>query len=195
MSALEIEDGGVIATAQILGGKVLAEMELPGERGIVAVLGGAFSLLGTQAAEVGAPAPVVDIAPPPGLDALRMSLRRVNEAEGGDVDIASADMLVSVGRGIESEDNLEIVRELADAPRRPALCVEAGHRRWMAAEDAPGRPVRREGQAQGLSGVGHLGSARAPRGHAECRADRGLQHRPASADIHSRPLRHDRRPV
>jgi electron transfer flavoprotein alpha subunit len=115
VSALEIEDGGVIATAQILGGKVLAEMELPGERGIAAVLGGAFSLLGTQAAEVGAPAPVVDIAPPPGLDALRMSLHRVNEAEGGDIDIASADMLVSVGRGIESEDNLEIVRELADA--------------------------------------------------------------------------------
>ncbi len=32
-SALEIEDGGVMATAQILGGKVLAEIELPGERG------------------------------------------------------------------------------------------------------------------------------------------------------------------
>ena len=44
-----------------------------------------------------------------------MSLRQVVEAEGGDLDIAAADMLVSVGRGIESQDNMEIVLELADA--------------------------------------------------------------------------------
>jgi electron transfer flavoprotein alpha subunit len=112
VSALDIDHGAVMATAQILGGKVLAEVELPGERGIATVLGGVFSAAADQPA--GTPE-VVHIAPPAGLDALRMSLRQVVEAGGGDVDISAADMLVSVGRGIESQDNLEIVLELANA--------------------------------------------------------------------------------
>ena len=112
VSALEIDHGAVTATAQILGGKVLAEVELPGERGIASVLGGAFSAAAGQPA--GTPE-VVQIAPPAGLDTLRMSLRQVVEAGEGDIDISAADMLVSVGRGIESQDNLEIVLELANA--------------------------------------------------------------------------------
>ncbi|MUV90742.1 electron transfer flavoprotein subunit alpha/FixB family protein [Halapricum sp. CBA1109] len=37
------------------------------------------------------------------------------EVGGGDVDIGEADVLVSVGRGIEEEDNLDIIQALADA--------------------------------------------------------------------------------
>ena len=39
----------------------------------------------------------------------------VVEAEAGDVDITKEDILVSVGRGIEDEDNIEIAEELAEA--------------------------------------------------------------------------------
>lgn len=39
----------------------------------------------------------------------------VREAEGGDVDITKAEVLVSVGRGIEDEDNLEMAFDLAKA--------------------------------------------------------------------------------
>lgn len=39
----------------------------------------------------------------------------VIEAEVGDVDITKSDILVSVGRGIEDQDNLDIIHELADA--------------------------------------------------------------------------------
>ena len=112
VSALEIDGGAVMATAKILGGKVLAEVELPGERGIVTVLGGAFSAAAGQLAST---PEVVDVTPPAGLDALRMSLRQVLEADPGDLDISSAEMLVSVGRGIESQEKMEIVAELADA--------------------------------------------------------------------------------
>jgi electron transfer flavoprotein alpha subunit len=112
VGALEIEGGAVTATAKILGGKVLAEVGLPGERGIVTVLGSAFSASEGQLARS---PEVVDVAPPAGLDALRMSLRQVFEADSGDLDVSAADMLVSVGRGIESSDNIEIVQELADA--------------------------------------------------------------------------------
>ncbi len=112
VSALEVDRGAVVATAQILGGKVLAEVELPGERGIATVLGGAFSATDMPPA---ANPEVVFIPPPAGLGTLRMSLRQVVVAGAGAVDIASADILVSVGRGIESEENLEVVQELADA--------------------------------------------------------------------------------
>jgi electron transfer flavoprotein alpha subunit len=112
VAALGFDDGALVATSKILGGKVLAEVELPGERAIATVLGGAFS---AGAGEGGGGAEILGVAPPAALDALRMSLRRVVEPDAGDVDIAAADMLVSVGRGIETQDNLEIMAELADA--------------------------------------------------------------------------------
>ena len=111
-SALEIEGDAVIATAKLLGGKVLADVELRGERGIVTVLGGTFA---DTAGRLALSPEVVQVAPPAELGSLRMSLRRVVEAETGDVDISAADMLVSVGRGIESQDNIEIVLGLAEA--------------------------------------------------------------------------------
>ncbi len=111
-SALAIDGDAVIATAKLLGGKVLADVELRGERGIVTVLGGAFA---DTAGRLAFSPEVVQVAPPAELGSLRMSLRRVVEAETGDVDISAADMLVSVGRGIESQDNIEIVLGLAEA--------------------------------------------------------------------------------
>ena len=48
------------------------------------------------------------------LTALRRFLEIV-EAEAGDVDITKEDILVSVGRGIEDQDNIEIAEELAEA--------------------------------------------------------------------------------
>ena len=44
------------------------------------------------------------------------------EAEVGDVDITKEDVLVSVGRGIEDEDNIEIAQELAEAMGAVVSC-------------------------------------------------------------------------
>jgi electron transfer flavoprotein alpha subunit len=95
---------------------MFAEVELPGERGIVTVLGGAFSAANGQGD--GTPE-IIHLAAPTALDALRMTLLEVIDAAEGDLDITSAEMLVSVGRGIDSQENLEIVQELADALRAP----------------------------------------------------------------------------
>ncbi len=43
-------------------------------------------------------------------------------AEVGDVDITKSDVLVSVGRGIEDQDNLEIVFDLAEAMKADVSC-------------------------------------------------------------------------
>jgi electron transfer flavoprotein alpha subunit len=112
VTGLTASDGVITATAQILGGKVLAELDLAGERAIAAVIGGAFG----AAPAAGAWSPeVIEIAPPAALDRLRMRLAQVTEPEPGDVDITTADVLVSVGRGIESADNIELAEELSDA--------------------------------------------------------------------------------
>jgi electron transfer flavoprotein alpha subunit len=46
---------------------------------------------------------------------VRSTVKGFEEVAGGDVDITEADVLVSVGRGIEEEENIELVQELAEA--------------------------------------------------------------------------------
>ncbi|WP_254536566.1 electron transfer flavoprotein subunit alpha/FixB family protein [Halomarina litorea] len=46
---------------------------------------------------------------------VRSTVTGFEEVGGGDVDISDADVLVSVGRGIEEEENIELVEALADA--------------------------------------------------------------------------------
>ena len=88
------------------------------------------------------------------------------EAEVGDVDITKADVLVSVGRGIEDEENIEIAQELADAMGAVVSCsrpiVDA---KWL----EKSRQVGTSGQtvkpkvymAMGISGsFQHLGGVK-----------------------------------
>jgi electron transfer flavoprotein alpha subunit len=57
-----------------------------------------------------------------GLPAVARQFLEVVEAEKGDVDITKADVLVSVGRGIEDEDNIEIIFDLAEATGGEVSC-------------------------------------------------------------------------
>jgi len=57
-----------------------------------------------------------------GLPAVRRRFLEVVEPEAGDVDITQADVLVSVGRGIEDADNLELVFELAQSMGAEVSC-------------------------------------------------------------------------
>ncbi|HYH52400.1 MAG TPA: electron transfer flavoprotein subunit alpha/FixB family protein [Acidimicrobiia bacterium] len=112
---LDAEGSDIIATAQVYGGKLLAEVALNGDRGICTVVAGSF-----PAAGAGSGSPAVEaVAPPADLDDLRTSFLTMVEPQVGDVDITGADILVSVGRGVGSQDNLEEVQELADALGAP----------------------------------------------------------------------------
>ena len=115
---LEADGGDIVATAQVYGGKLLAEVALSGDKGICTVVAGSFPVSNDAGADSGSPA-VEAIAPPAGLDDLRTSFLTLVEPEGGDVDITAADLLVSVGRGIGSQDNMDDVQELADAMGAP----------------------------------------------------------------------------
>lgn len=112
---LEAEGSDIVATAQVYGGKLLAEVAISGDRAICTVVAGSFPV-----AEASGGSPAVDsVAPPSGLDDLKTSFLTMVEPEGGDVDITAAEILVSVGRGIGSQDNLEEVQELADTLGAP----------------------------------------------------------------------------
>jgi electron transfer flavoprotein alpha subunit len=111
---LEAEGGDIVATAQVYGGKLLAEVAMTGDRGICTVVAGSFP----AAAGGGSPS-VESVTPPAGLDDRKTSFLTMVEPEAGDVDITAAELLVSVGRGIGSQDNLEEVQELADALGAP----------------------------------------------------------------------------
>jgi electron transfer flavoprotein alpha subunit len=106
---LSAEGETVVATCQILGGKIMAEVAVTAPRAIATVVGGAFPAEAGQ----GSGSPQL-VSATPELDNPRMTLTQMFEAQEGDVDITAAEMLVSVGRGIGSQDNLETVEELAE---------------------------------------------------------------------------------
>lgn len=111
-NGLRTEDGTVVTTSQVYGGKVMAECALTGGPALVSVLAGAFP---ADAGRTGDAPSVESVAPPVLLDGLRTRFRGLIEPEAGDVDITRAEVIVAVGRGIQSEDNLELAEELAEA--------------------------------------------------------------------------------
>jgi electron transfer flavoprotein alpha subunit len=113
---LEADGDTPVATCQILGGKILAEVGLALPRGICTVVAGAFPAAAGRTGD-GPAQQAVD--PPAGLGTVRTTLKQVIQPQGGDVDITAAELLVSVGRGIGSKDDLETVQELADALDAP----------------------------------------------------------------------------
>lgn len=104
------EGDAVVGVSQLYGGKVMAEAAAVGEGAVVTVLAGSAP----ADAGRGAPGAVEEVAAG-GLDGLRTRFKALIEPEAADVDITKADVLVSVGRGIQSQDNLELATELADA--------------------------------------------------------------------------------
>ena len=116
VTELVAEGDSPVATAQILGGKILAEVEITAPRAVCTVIGGNFPAGDGRGA--GSPE-VVAVAAPAELDSLRVRLVQTLEASSDDVDITAADLLVSAGRGVGSKDDLEILQELADALGAP----------------------------------------------------------------------------
>jgi electron transfer flavoprotein alpha subunit len=97
--------------SQICGGKIIAEGELPGPRALVTMAPGGYKPEEGQSA---APSEVTPTAAP-ALEGLRVKLAQYIEPEAGDVDISKEPILISVGRGIQNEDNIELAEELAEA--------------------------------------------------------------------------------
>jgi electron transfer flavoprotein alpha subunit len=89
----------------------MAEGDLPGPTALLTLVPGGFKP--EEGQSTGAPE-ITEIAAPV-LEDLRVTLAQYIEPEVGDVDISKEPILISVGRGIQTQDNLELAEELAEA--------------------------------------------------------------------------------
>jgi electron transfer flavoprotein alpha subunit len=108
--AVKAEGDVIQATASICGGKMLADLEVAGSPAVLMTLPGAF-----QATEEKGAAAVEAKPSPIALAPGAITFQQMIYPEAGDVDITSQEVLVAVGRGIQSQDNMEVAEELAKA--------------------------------------------------------------------------------
>jgi electron transfer flavoprotein alpha subunit len=108
---LRLENGNVVAVSQLYGGKILVESVLEGGKGIVTVLAGAFKAEAGK--KTGSPDVEAQDCPEPG--PARIRFKSLLRPKLEDVDITKENILVSVGRGIQSQDNIPVVEDLAKA--------------------------------------------------------------------------------
>jgi electron transfer flavoprotein alpha subunit len=92
-------------------GKIMAEGELPGPVALITMVPGAYKVELGQSTAV----PAIETIAAPALDGLRVTLKQYIEPDTSDVDITKEKMLVSVGRGIQNKDNIELANDLAVA--------------------------------------------------------------------------------
>ena len=124
--AVRHEGGGLVAERSFYGAKVNAELEFPGHKSVLLLL----RPTAWPPAEGAGSATVSDFSA--SVEKSRARHKEFVEAPAGDVDITTADFLLSVGRGIGEKENLSQFEELASkmgatlSVSRPV--VDAG---WM----------------------------------------------------------------
>lgn len=104
-------DGELHFVSQICGGKIMAEGVLPGPTALLTMVPGGYKPEQGRSAQK----PEVSSLTAPAPTGGRMTLTQYIEPEVGDVDITREPVLIAVGRGLQNEDELALVEELADA--------------------------------------------------------------------------------
>ncbi|HOW66629.1 MAG TPA: electron transfer flavoprotein subunit alpha/FixB family protein [Candidatus Paceibacterota bacterium] len=108
--SVTVEAGSILFTSQLFGGKIQADVKLPDACGVVSVYPGAFPA-GPGRREGQPPIESLSLSAPSPM----VQFKGYIEPETGDVDITKQEVLVAVGRGIQSQDNLAIAEDLASA--------------------------------------------------------------------------------
>jgi electron transfer flavoprotein alpha subunit len=103
-------DDGVALTREMYGSKVETTIDVRADSFVLTVRGGEW-----EPATGDGDATVVPTEIEVSDDEIRSTVTGFVEESGGDVDITDANVLVSIGRGIEEEENLDLIFELADA--------------------------------------------------------------------------------
>ncbi len=107
-----VNGGTVQYSALTCGGKLIATGSLPEPACLVTVMPGGYK---TDEGRIGKTPTVETVAAPAGLDEVRTRFKQYIEPPAGDVDIAKEPILVSVGRGIQNQDNIAMAEQLAQA--------------------------------------------------------------------------------
>ncbi|WP_367176694.1 electron transfer flavoprotein subunit alpha/FixB family protein [Haloarcula rubripromontorii] len=106
---IDAEDG-LTATRELYGSKTETTIDVHAEQAAVTIRPAEWPTIETDGdAAIEAFDATVDES------AVKSTVKGFEEVGGGDIDITDADVLVSVGRGIEEEENLDIIHDLAEA--------------------------------------------------------------------------------
>ena len=104
--SITCQDGGLIATRPVYGGKILADVELQGERQVYSLRPNT-----TEIAEIGGESVVENISADIGQGVMRFVEKHLDT---GKLDLTEADIVVSGGRGMGGAD-YSVIEALADA--------------------------------------------------------------------------------
>jgi electron transfer flavoprotein alpha subunit len=103
-------DGRLEARCVLYGGKLEVTVAVAGAPAVIGVFPGSRP----ASAAPSAPPPVTEVAVDLPAD-LRVRFEQYIDPEPGDVDVTQQEVLVSVGRGIQTQDNIALAEELAEA--------------------------------------------------------------------------------
>jgi len=109
VSDVTASGGSLTVVSRLYGGKMNVESSMEGEAFCVSMLPGSSPADAGRAEG----SPTIEDFAAPDLSKLSVTFKKLIEPEGGDVDITTQDILVSAGRGIQSDENLPMVNELA----------------------------------------------------------------------------------
>ncbi len=155
-----VDAGTPVLTRQLFQGKFDADVAVEGNGPhFVSVQAGAFRPPENDAA--GAGVPVEKFAPGLDASAIRQKPGEPFREAARAVDLGAAEIIVSVGRGIGEEENLDVVKQLADA---------------MGAELAASRPICDAGWLPMERQVGSSGQTVAPKLYVAVGISGAIQH-------------------
>jgi electron transfer flavoprotein alpha subunit len=111
VSSVRSIEAGSKVISQICGGKIMAECNLPEPTALFTMIPGGYKPEQGQSTQ----SPPITTVLAQQLDELRITLNQYIEPEAGDVDISKEPLLIAVGRGIQTQDNISLAEELAQA--------------------------------------------------------------------------------
>lgn len=107
---VRVVDGKLQARCLLYGGKMEATVTPAASPAVLGILPGS-----RVSERPEGKAPAVEDVPVRFPDEPRVKFHKYIEPEVGDVDITQQEVLIAIGRGIQTEDNVEVAQELADA--------------------------------------------------------------------------------
>ena len=155
---VEIRDGAVTVTRPVFDSTLHAQIALDeNENAVIALQKGATSPSEIPSQQASVELLSVDVGNFPS----RSKVLGISEEPRGDVDIAKADVIVSVGRGIGNQEKIQLIAELAEALGGILACS---------------RPVVDVGWLPRERQVGASGKSVAPKVYVACGISGAIQH-------------------
>jgi electron transfer flavoprotein alpha subunit len=115
---LDFENQDFKGNVLLYGGKIEGDVKPKAKPVIVAMRPGNYP--GDQA-KVKKEVPVESVAPPDNIQEAKMKFKSYIEPDTTDIDLTQCDVLISVGRGIQSEDNIGVAEDLAKLFKNAAV--------------------------------------------------------------------------